>query len=249
MSILVTRDGPVTTVTIDRPQARNALDTASARALAQAFRAFEADAEARVAVLTGSGGTFCAGADLKELAAGVEYEAWATAEDGPTRPLIDKPVIAAVAGHACAGGLGLALWCDIRIAEPDAVFGVFSRRWGVPMSDGTTVRLPRLIGLGPALDMLITGRAVGAEEALRLGLVSRVSASGQALAEAQALAHKVAGFPQIALRSDRRSAYAQDGRPLAEALARETALSLEAKRREAQAGATRFRDGAGRHGT
>ncbi|MEQ9643536.1 MAG: crotonase/enoyl-CoA hydratase family protein [Alphaproteobacteria bacterium] len=248
MSIRVERDGPVTTLTIDRPHARNALDTASAAELARAFKAFDADDDACVAVLTGAGGAFCAGADLKELADGVDYQAWATHDDGPTAPLVSKPVIAAVAGHACAGGLGLALWCDIRIAEESAVFGVFSRRWGVPMSDGTTVRLPRVIGMGPALDMMITGRPVGAAEARQLGLATRVVPDGTSLAAALELAHQVAGFPQIAMRSDRASVYAQAGRPLAEALARETELSLDAKRREAAGGAARFRAGAGRHG-
>lgn len=248
MTIHVDRDGPVTTFTIDRPHARNALDTKSAAELARAFKAFDADESAAVAVLTGAGGAFCAGADLKELADGVDYQAWATHEDGPTAPFVSKPVIAAVAGHACAGGLGLALWCDIRIAEASAVFGVFSRRWGVPMSDGTTVRLPRMIGMGPALDMMITGRPVGAEEARQLGLATRVVPDGTSLAAAQELAHQVAGFPQIAMRSDRASVYAQAGRPLAEALARETELSLQAKRQEAAGGAARFRDGAGRHG-
>lgn len=249
MNIRVDRDGPVTTFTIDRPHARNALDTASAAALARAFKEFDADDDARVGVVTGAGGAFCAGADLKELAEGVDYQAWATHADGPTAPFVAKPVIAAVAGHACAGGLGLALWCDIRIAEESAVFGVFSRRWGVPMSDGTTVRLPRIVGMGPALDMLITGRPVGAAEARQLGLVSRVVPDGTGLAAARALAHEIAQVPQVALRSDRASAYAQAGRPLAEALARETELSLAAKREEAAAGAARFRDGAGRHGS
>lgn len=247
--IRVERDGPVTTFTIDRPHARNALDTKTAAELAAAFRAFDADATALVGVLTGAGGAFCAGADLKEMAEGAHYQPWATAADGPTAALLSKPVIAAVAGHACAGGLGLALWCDIRIAEESAVFGVFSRRWGVPMSDGTTVRLPRLIGMGPALDMLLTGRPVGAAEAKRLGLCTRVVPDGTSLAAAQELARDVARFPQIAMRSDRASVYAQAGRPLAEALARETELSQEAKRREAAAGAVRFRDGAGRHGS
>lgn len=248
MSIRVEADGPVTTFTIDRPHARNALDNRSAADLAAAFRAFDADEAALVGVLTGAGGAFCAGADLKEMADGATYQPWATADDGPTAQLLSKPVIAAVAGHACAGGLGLALWCDIRVAEEGATFGVFSRRWGVPMSDGTTVRLPRLIGMGPALDMLLTGRAVGAAEALRLGLCTRVVPDGTGLAAAQALARQIAQFPQIAMRSDRASAHAQAGMPLAEALARETALAAEAKRVEAAAGAARFRAGAGRHG-
>jgi enoyl-CoA hydratase len=249
MSIRVETDGPVTTFVIDRPHARNALDNASAAALARAFLAFDADEAQKVGVLTGAGGAFCAGADLKEMADGATYQPWATADDGPTAALLSKPVIAAVAGHACAGGLGLALWCDIRIAEESAVFGVFSRRWGVPMSDGTTVRLPRLIGMGPALDMLITGRPVGAAEARQLGLASRVVPDGTSLAAARALAADIAKFPQIAMRADRASAHAQAGLPLAEALARETALSLDAKQIEAAAGAARFRAGAGRHGS
>ena len=249
MSIRVETAGPVTTFTIDRPQARNALDNRSAAELAAAFRAFDADDDQKVGVLTGAGGAFCAGADLKEMADGATYQPWATAADGPTAQLLSKPVIAAVAGHACAGGLGLALWCDIRIAEESAVFGVFSRRWGVPMSDGTTVRLPRLIGMGPALDMLITGRPVGAAEARQLGLCTRVVPDGSSLAEARKLAAEIARFPEVAMRSDRASTYAQAGLPLAEALRRETELSLEAKRREAVAGAARFRAGAGRHGS
>ena len=247
--VLIERAGPVTTVIINRPQARNALDNAAAAALTRAFRAFEADESQRVAVLTGAGGAFCAGADLKEMSHGADYVAWAGHPDGPTHPTLTKPVIAAVEGHACAGGLGLALWCDIRIADESAVFGVFSRRWGVPMSDGTTVRLPRLIGMGRALDMLISGRAVPAEEALAWGLCTRVVPRGSARAAAEELARQVAEFPQIAMRSDRRSAYEQAGRELSQAIARETELAEEAKRREAQSGAARFAAGAGRHGS
>jgi enoyl-CoA hydratase len=246
--IQVERDGPVATVTINRPERRNALDRASARALRQAFDGFAADEELRVAVLTGAGGAFCAGADLKELADGVDYEAWAGAATGPTHPLLPKPVIAAVAGTACAGGLGLALWCDLRVCDETAVFGVFSRRWGVPMSDGTTVRLPRLIGLSRALDMLRTGRRVDAREALAIGLANRVVAAGQALAEAQALARRIAAFPQVAMRSDRESAYRQAGLAFAEAIAEEDRLAQAARRLEARAGAERFAGGAGRHG-
>lgn len=247
-AILVERDGPVATVTINRPERRNALDRASARALRQAFDAFAADDALRVAVLTGAQGAFCAGADLKELAGGVDYEAWAGAATGPTHPLLAKPVIAAVAGTACAGGLGLALWCDLRICDESAVFGVFSRRWGVPMSDGTTVRLPRLIGLSRALDMLLTGRPVDAREALAIGLANRVVPAGEAVAEAQALARRIAAFPQIAMRSDRESAYRQAGLPLPEAIAEEDRLAQAARRLEAKAGAERFAQGAGRHG-
>ena len=246
--LLVEKQGPVTTVTINRPEVRNAVDSETARALAGAFAEFEADRDACAAVLTGAGGTFCAGADLKEIAQGATYEAWAGSENGPTRPLLSKPVIAAVAGHACAGGLGLALWCDLRVVEEDAVFGVFSRRWGVPMSDGTTVRLPRLVGMGRALDMLLTGRPVHAAEALAMGLANRVVPPGKAREEAQALALQIAQFPQVAMRSDRRSAYAQAGLEMADALAREAELAEEAKALEAQTGAARFDAGEGRHG-
>ena len=247
--ILVERHGPVTTVIINRPEVKNALDEEAARVLAAAFQDFEADADARVAVLTGAGGSFCAGADLKELAGGTYYLPWATAADGPTRPQLSKPVIAAVAGHACAGGLGLAVWCDLRVAEEDAVFGVFSRRWGVPMSDGTTVRLPRLIGLSHALDMLLTGRAVSAKEALDMGLANRLAPKGQARAMAEEMARQMARFPQIAMRSDRRSAYDQCGLSLSDALQVETALAEQAKQVEAQSGAAKFAGGAGRHGS
>jgi enoyl-CoA hydratase len=246
--ILVERDGPVATITINRPERRNALDRASARALRQAFDAFAADEALRVAVLTGAGGAFCAGADLKELAEGVDYEAWAGSKSGPTHPLLPKPAVAAIAGTACAGGLGLALWCDLRVCDETATFGVFSRRWGVPMSDGTTVRLPRLIGLSRALDLLLTGRPVDAREALAIGLANRVVPAGEALAEAQALARRIAAFPQVAMRSDRESAYRQAGLPFAEAIAEEDRLAQAARRLEARAGAERFAGGAGRHG-
>ncbi len=245
--ILVEKSGAVTTIIINRPAARNALDRESTQALGAALRQFEGDSDARVAVLCGAGGAFCAGADLKELASGVEYDAWAGAEGPLSRPAA-KPVIAAVAGHACAGGLGLALWCDLRVAEESASFAVLSRRWGVPMSDGTTVRLPRLIGLGRALDMLLTARAVRGPEALAIGLASRLVPDGKAREEAEALAHAMCAFPQIAMASDRRSTYEQDGTALQEALSREEELAGEAKRREAQAGASRFAAGAGRHG-
>ena len=248
-SILVSQDGPVTTVTINRPEVRNALDRAAAKRLAETFRKFDDDDTAKVAVLTGTDGAFCAGADLKEMAKEVDYEAWAGSEGGPTRPVLSKPVIAAVAGHACAGGLGLALWCDLRIADESAVFGVFSRRWGVPMSDGTTVRLPRLIGLGRALEMMLTGRAIAAEEALAIGLANRVVPKGEALQTAIDLALKIAGFPEIAMRSDRQSTYGQMGLGLEAAFELEHELAQEARRREAQSGAQRFAAGAGRHGS
>lgn len=241
-------DGPVTVVTINRPQVRNALDQEAAAGLRDAFRAFDADDSQHVAVLTGADGAFCAGADLKEMAGRVDYFAWAGDPEGPTHPTLSKPVIAAVAGHACAGGLGLALWCDLRIGDETAVFGVFSRRWGVPMSDGTTVRLPRLIGRSRALEMLLTGRPVTAEEALQWGLLNQCVPAGTAVDEAIKLAHRIAGFPQVAMRSDRLSAYRQDGQTLAAALTIEKQLAEDAKRIEAQGGAARFAGGAGRHG-
>lgn len=235
-------------VSICRPQARNALDLASSRALAEAFFDFDHNEEARVAVLHGEGGAFCAGADLKELSEGTVYEPWATARFGPTRPGLSKPVLAAVEGHACAGGLGLALWCDLRIVDETAVFGVFSRRWGVPMSDGTTVRLPRVIGAGRALDMLLTGRPVDAEEALRIGLADRLVERGTTVEAALRLAERIADFPQAALRADRRSAIGQFDLSIEEALARETEGALEARDADARAGAQEFAAGAGRHG-
>lgn len=247
--ILVERLDAVCVITINRPQRRNALDNEAALALGAALREFDADPDLRCAVLTGAGGSFCAGADLKALAEGVDYFPWAGSEQGPLRAPLSKPLIAAVAGTACAGGLGVALFCDIRIAERSARFGVYSRRWGVPMSDGTTVRLPRIVGLGNALDMLITGRTVDAAEALRIGLATRLVEDGQALPAAIELAQQVARFPQIALGSDRQSAYGQFDHPFGEAIAKEAALAGEARRREAMAGARRFAGGKGRHGT
>ena len=246
--ILVEAAGPVTTIVINRPQARNALDNEAAHGLADALRAFEADAGARVAVLTGAGGAFCAGADLKELGAGTDYFPWAGSDEGPLRAPLSKPVIGAIEGHACAGGLGVALFCDIRIVDDTATFGVFSRRWGVPMSDGTTVRLPRIVGQGRAMDMLLTGRAVGADEAIAIGLATRKVARGTTRAEAEALARQIAGFPPIAMTSDRRSAYESFDRDEASAIRREMELSLEARRQESQSGAARFAQGEGRHG-
>ncbi|WP_144637484.1 crotonase/enoyl-CoA hydratase family protein [Bordetella genomosp. 13] len=245
--LLVQKTGPVTTLIINRPEVRNALDLETTAALGAALRAFEADENARVAVLCGAGGSFCAGADLKELASGVVYDAWA-GEDGPLSRPCAKPVIAAVAGHACAGGLGLALWCDLRVAERSASFAVLSRRWGVPMSDGTTVRLPRLIGMSRALDMLLTARMVPADEALAMGLANRLVEDGTARAQAEALAHTMCGFPPIAMASDRASAYRQEQLPLAQALAAENEFATQAKAREAQDGAARFAAGDGRHG-
>jgi enoyl-CoA hydratase len=254
MSVRVERDGPVTTVILARPERRNAVDRATAAALAEAFRAFDADAEASAAVLFGEGGTFCAGADLHEVAAGrgnaVRLDPEADGPMGPTRMLLSKPVVAAVAGHAVAGGLELALWCDLRVAEEDAVFGVFCRRFGVPLIDGGTVRLPRLVGLGRALDLILTGRPVSADEALRIGLADRVVPRGGARAAAEALAREIAAFPQRCLRSDRLAAYEQDALELRAALANETRRGAEVLASgESREGAARFAAGRGRHGS
>ncbi len=244
----VIRDGPVTTICIDRPQAKNALGAQAVSALHAAFAAFDADEDAAVAVLHGRHGAFCAGADLKELATGVVYRPWGGSAAGMLGAPLSKPLIAAVAGHAVAGGLGLALYCDVRIADESAVFGVFCRRFGVPMSDGTTVRLPRLIGESRAMELMLSGRAVEAPEAHRIGLVSEVVPTGQALQRAQAFALDLSRFPQLALRSDRRSLLAGGGLTLDAALRQEAAFAEEAKQKEAAAGAQRFADGVGRDG-
>ena len=246
--ILVTTKETVTTIVINRPEVRNALDNEAARGLGQALQTFDDDEEQLAAVLAGVGRAFCAGADLKMVADSPDYVAWAGDPEGPSHHTLSKPVIAAVEGHAVAGGLGLALWCDLRVVDDSAMFGVFCRRWGVPMSDGTTVRLPRLIGQSRALDMLITGRGVGADEAIQWGLATRKAPLGETLTMAQGLAHQIAGFPQIALRSDRQSAYEQSGLVLVEAIGREKQLSQAAKAAEAQSGAARFAAGEGRHG-
>ena len=246
MGVRSERDGPVTTVVLDRPDARNAVDREHAEALADAFRAFEADGEARVAVLFGAGGTFCAGADLKRMDNRVEPDG--DGPMGPTRLALTKPVIAAVAGHAVAGGLELALWCDLRVVEADAVLGVFCRRFGVPLIDGGTVRLPRLIGLSPALDLILTGRPVGAEEALRLGLANRVVPPGESRPSAEALARELAAFPQETMRGDRLSAVEGVELALPEALRAEFERGVEVLS-EAAEGARRFAAGEGRHGT
>jgi enoyl-CoA hydratase len=247
--LLVEVDGPVMVLTINRPEVRNALDTETAAELTRALRAFDASNDALVAVLTGAGGHFCAGADLKELASGRDYRPWAGDPDGPCHDVLSKPLIAAVAGYACAGGLGIALRCDLRVAEASATFAVLSRRWGVPMSDGTTVRLPRLIGAGRALDMLLTARKVSGAEAVAMGLADRLVPDGEALPRAIELAREIAAFPPIAMRSDRMSAIRQWSLPEAEAIALETTLAQEARQREARSGAARFAAGAGRHGT
>jgi enoyl-CoA hydratase len=249
VTVRVSREAPVTTVIIDRPDKRNAVDGPTATALAQAFRAFEADADAAVAVLHGAGGTFCAGADLSAVG-GPDGNRVADDGDGPmgpTRLRLRKPVIAAIAGHAVAGGLELALWCDLRIAEEDAVLGVFCRRWGVPLIDGGTVRLPRLIGTSRAMDMILTGRPVGAAEAERMGLVNRVVATGEGLAAAQQLAAQLAAFPQTCLREDRLSLLEQEGLAEEQAMAGELAHGRRSLA-DVQAGLDRFRGGAGRHG-
>ncbi len=243
------RDAAVTTVIIDRRPAKNAVDRDTAQALADAFRAFDADDTARVAVLHGDHGTFCAGADLKAMAAGRPNRVALDGDGpmGPSRMLLRKPVIAAISGHAVAGGLELALWCDLRVADEDAVLGVFCRRFGVPLIDGGTIRLPRLIGLSRALDLILTGRPVSAAEALSFGLVNRVVAPGQALSAAQALARELAELPQAAMRADRMSAYLQHDLELPAALAKELELGSAALV-EAIQGAARFTRGAGRHG-
>jgi len=251
-TVRVERAGPVTTVVLDRPESRNAVDRETAAALADAFRAFEADVDARVAVLWGAGGTFCAGADLKAIGSGRgnRLESEGDGPMGPSRMLLSKPTIAAVAGYAVAGGLELALWCDLRVLEEDAVLGVFCRRWGVPLVDGGTVRLPRLIGLSRALDLILTGRPVDAREAERIGLANRVVAKGHARAAAEALAAEIAAFPPRCVLSDRRSAYESAGGPLEVALRREFELgraTIDAG--ESRDGAARFAAGAGRHGT
>lgn len=240
-------------VTIDRPDRRNAVDRTTAAALADAFREFDETDGLAVAVLTGAGGTFCAGADLKAVGSGtgnrVDPDISVDGPMGPTRMLLSKPVIAAVEGHAVAGGLELAAWCDLRIAASDAVFGVYCRRWGVPLVDGGTVRLSRLIGHSHALDLILTGRGVSGEEALRMGLANRLAEPGAALATAIELAKQLSGFPQHCMRSDRRSSYEQWGMGLDDALANETALGLATiNTGETAAGAARFSAGAGRHG-
>ena len=255
-AVTITRtdtDDPVLTITLHRPECRNAVDGPTATALREAFETFEADASLRVAVFTGGGGHFCAGADLAALgnparANHVEATGSAPGPMGPTRLHFTKPVIAAVEGYAVAGGLELALMCDLRVAAKSAVFGVFCRRWGVPLIDGGTVRLPRLVGMGRALDLILTGRAVGADEALAMGLANRVVDDGQALAAALELARQLAKFPQRCMNADRASAYGQWDLSLAEALRREGAGGFPVIEAEALAGAARFAAGAGRHG-
>ncbi|MET8650630.1 crotonase/enoyl-CoA hydratase family protein [Nocardia aurea] len=250
MSVRVERSGAVTTVILYRPEARNAVDGPTAAALADAFRAFDADPGAAVAVLWGEGGTFCAGADLKAL--GTERSNQVSEDGdgpmGPTRMTLSKPVVAAVSGYAVAGGLELALWCDLRVAEQDSTFGVFCRRWGVPLIDGGTVRLPRIIGHGRAMDLILTGRAVGAPEALQMGLVDRVVPNGDSRRAAEELAAQLATLPQTCLRSDRMSLLEQDGMDESAAMRNELRHGITALTDGALEGAQRFAAGAGRHG-
>lgn len=251
--ILVDTDGPVRTFTINRPDQRNAVDRPTATALRDAFDAFEQDDSISVAVLTGAGDNFCAGADLTALSDPerrneIEPTGEGPGPMGPSRMLLSKPVIAAVSGYAVAGGLELALFCDLRVVERSAVFGVFCRRWGVPLIDGGTVRLPRVVGQGHALDMILTGRPVHADEAQRMGLATQVADNGEGLATAQALAHHIAAFPQLCLRADRLSAHRQWDLPLDQALSQEGAGGYPIVFEEAIAGADRFTKGAGRHG-
>ncbi|MGE5792733.1 MAG: crotonase/enoyl-CoA hydratase family protein [Bacteroidota bacterium] len=261
MTVYVEKSGAVTTVIMERPDARNAVDPATADALVAAFEAFDRDPEARVAVFFGSHGAFCAGWDLKygaslrgrdvreELALDFPADGAPPPRGpmGPSRLELGKPVIAAVAGPAVAGGMELALWCDMRVMEEDAYFGVYCRRWGVPLVDGGTVRLPRIVGMGRAMDLILTGRKVSAEEAYRIGLCERIVPRGQARAAAEALAHEIARFPQAAVRADRRSAYETHGLPVREALEREWRNGMPAMA-EAVQGAGAFASGKGRHG-
>lgn len=250
--VLTEERGPVFVVTINRIEARNALDSATACDLLEAFKTFEARDDLKVAVLTGVGGTFCAGADLKAVgspqANHIEPTGTADGPMGPSRLQLDKPVIAAVSGHAVAGGLELACWCDLRVADATAVFGVFCRRWGVPLVDGGTVRLPRLIGQSRAMDMILTGRPVEAQEAFAIGLANRLVTDTDALTAAVALANEIAGFPEMCMRADRRSAIVQWSLDVGEALIQEGAGGYEVATTEALRGAARFSSGAGRHG-
>jgi enoyl-CoA hydratase len=250
MAVRVEDNGPVRTVILSRPEARNAVDGPTAAQLARAFREFDAAPEVAVAVLWGEGGTFCAGADLRAVGtpAGNRTEPDGDGPMGPTRLRLRKPVVAAIAGHAVAGGLELALWCDLRVADETAVLGVYCRRWGVPLIDGGTVRLPRLIGASRAMDLVLTGRSVDAAEALQIGLVNRLVAPGRALPEAQALAARIAAFPQTCMRGDRASLLEQDGLDEAAALANEFGHGRTSLAADGLLGAARFAAGEGRHG-
>jgi enoyl-CoA hydratase len=253
VTVTTRRDGPVLVVTIDRPEVRNAVDRPTAARLADVFRRFDVDDEHSVAVLTGTGGAFCAGADLAAIGRGdgnrVDPDVTADGPMGPTRMELDKPVVAAIEGPCVAGGLELACWCDLRVAARDAVLGVYCRRWGVPLVDGGTVRLPRLVGHSRAMDLILTGRGVSGEEAHAMGLVNRLTEPGDALDTAVGLAHDLAALPQQCLRSDRRSAHDQWDLDAPAALARETELGLTTIRTgETVEGARRFAAGSGRHG-
>jgi enoyl-CoA hydratase len=261
MAVRVERAGPVTTVIMDRPQARNAVNTETAQDLVDAFAEFEADPAASVAVFWGAGGTFCAGGDLREVQQtgalrwlnDIEFpgDDGAPAPNGPMGPSrleLTKPVIAAVAGAAVAGGMELAMWCDVRIAEEDAFFGVYCRRWGIPFLDGGTVRLPRLVGQGRATEIILTGRTVPAAEALRIGLCEQVVPTGQARQAAEAMAREIARFPQACVRADLASVRRQYGKPLRQALREEFVHGKYAMQHEGVAGASRFTEGKGRHG-
>ncbi|AOW93687.1 enoyl-CoA hydratase [Rhodococcus sp. WMMA185] len=248
--VLVRKDGPVTTISLNRPEVRNAVDRPTAEALADAFRAFDADADASVAVLHGEGGTFCAGADLKAIGSetGNRVAPDGDAPMGISRMRLSKPVIAAIEGHAVAGGLELALWADLRVADQDAILGVFCRRWGVPLIDGGTVRLPRLIGEGRAMDLVLTGRPVDADEALSMGLINRKVEAGSAIAAAQELAREIAAFPQVCMRQDRLSLLEQAGLTEDHALMNEFRRGTISLANGTLEGAARFAAGAGRHG-
>jgi len=252
MSVHIEKKGKVMTVILDRPEVRNAVDGPTAQSLADAFREFDADKDACVAVLWGASGNFCAGADLKAIAGGKNLFRLAEDGDGPmgySRLKLSKPVIAAVSGYAVAGGLEMAIWCDMRVVEKTATFGVFCRRWGVPLMDGGTIRLPRLIGLSRAMDMILTGRPVGADEALSWGLANRVVDEGQARPEAEKLAAQIAEFPQTCMRQDRLSAYEQWDMDTDKAIINEFRHGMESIRsKELFEGAARFEKGAGRHG-
>lgn len=247
--LVIESKGPVVVFTINRPEVRNACDRETLDGLTAAFAAFEADEEKKVAILTGAGGHFCAGADLNELASGAAVGfAWAGSDEGPLRRYLRKPIIAAVEGYAVAAGLGLAVWCDMRVASETATFGVFCRRWGAPMTNGATVRLPRLVGEAHALDMLLTGRAVSGADAYRMGLANRLVAPNEALAEAERLALSIAAFPQRALLADRESVRRQWSLDDEAAVLVERDLGWRASRVDSQSGARRFVKGAGRHG-
>lgn len=250
-NIIVQKENLVTTILINRPTVKNAVDGETALELANAFRDFDNDPESYVAVLGGLGGTFCAGADLKAVAdeKGNRIDPEGDGPMGPSRMLLSKPVIAAVSGYAVAGGMELALWCDMRVMEKNAVMGIFCRRWGVPLIDGGTIRLPRLIGFSRAMDLILTGRPVDAEEALQIGLANRIVAEGNALQAAQELANQLCAFPQRCVRNDRLSAYEQWNLPLSDALANEFRRGMETiNSKETLKGARRFASGRGRHG-